>query len=301
MMPQSSSCGRMNAGMNCTAWNSVDARALSESPSAVPSKASTTATTTTSHAESLDDRGEPEGEGIAHDEVRFGQWRGQQALEGSTRPLAKGGDRGHEEHDDEREDPEQGWPELVEIAGAAVEDPSEQPHQDGRHSQDQGHSPQVVAQLSQNAAGSGNGAAQGHVDGFSMRAMKADSKSVDPVRAKSASGESSARIWPSRMSRSLWQRSASSMTWLDTMSVVPDEARAANNTQMSRRSRGSRPTVGSSSTSSRGEPRRAVANETRACSPPERRPTTVSVCRPRPTSLMTRSAAVGGTPKTVAK
>src|SRR5664280_546535 len=253
------------------------------------------------HDEALDHRGEPEGEGIAHDEVRFGQRRGQEALKCPTRSLAKGGDRGHEEHDDERENSEQWWPELVEVAVPAVEDPSEQSHQDGRHSQDQGHGPRVVAKLSQNAVGSGNGATHGHVGGLSMRAMKADSKSVDPVLAKSASGESSARIWPSRMSRSLWQRSASSMTWLDTMSVVPDEARAANRIQRSRRSRGSTPTVGSSSTSSRGEPSRAVASDTRACSPPERRPTTVSVCRPRPTSPMTRPAAVGGTAKTVAK
>ena len=40
----------MKAGMNCTAWNSVVARALTDRPRAVPSSASSTATTTTSHA-----------------------------------------------------------------------------------------------------------------------------------------------------------------------------------------------------------------------------------------------------------
>ena len=40
----------MNAGMNCTAWNSVRAKPLASSPRAVPSTASTTATTTSSHS-----------------------------------------------------------------------------------------------------------------------------------------------------------------------------------------------------------------------------------------------------------
>jgi hypothetical protein len=42
--PASSSCGSANAGMNCTAWNSVRAKALANSPSAMPSQASSSVT-----------------------------------------------------------------------------------------------------------------------------------------------------------------------------------------------------------------------------------------------------------------
>ncbi len=49
MMPQSRIWGTTTAGRNCTAWNSVRANALTKSPSAVPSTASATATTTSSH------------------------------------------------------------------------------------------------------------------------------------------------------------------------------------------------------------------------------------------------------------
>src|SRR5256885_4855975 len=48
--PQSRNCGSTNAGRNCTAWNSVRAKALVNRPSAVPNKASSTATSTTAHA-----------------------------------------------------------------------------------------------------------------------------------------------------------------------------------------------------------------------------------------------------------
>ena len=42
--------------MNCTAWNSVVAKALTSSPSAVPRTASTTATTASSHTGPLTSR-----------------------------------------------------------------------------------------------------------------------------------------------------------------------------------------------------------------------------------------------------
>ena len=62
------------------------------------------------------------------------------------------------------------------------------------------------------------------------------------------------RSGPSRMRRSSSQRSASSMTWLETRSVVPATASAWNVDQRSRRSTGSRPTVGSSRTRTSGPP-----------------------------------------------
>ena len=71
------------------------------------------------------------------------------------------------------------------------------------------------------------------------------------------------------MSISASHSDASSITWLDTSSVVPAVARAWNARQSSARSTGSSPTVGSSSTSSSGRPSSAVASETRERSPPD--------------------------------
>jgi hypothetical protein len=47
--PHSSTCGSTRAGMNCTAWNSVSAKADTSSPSAVPSTAFSTDTTVSVH------------------------------------------------------------------------------------------------------------------------------------------------------------------------------------------------------------------------------------------------------------
>ena len=77
----------------------------------------------------------------------------------------------------------------------------------------------------------------------------------DPRRRCAAGarpGSRSARIRPSRRSRSRSQRAASSITWLETSSVVPPSASSWKKSQRSRRSTGSRPTVGSSSTSTLG-------------------------------------------------
>ena len=72
------------------------------------------------------------------------------------------------------------------------------------------------------------------------------------------------------------------MTWLETSSVAPPSASRWNVFQRSRRSTGSSPTVGSSRTSSSGEPSSAVASDTRARWPPERRLTTWSRERLQP-------------------
>ena len=82
-----------------------------------------------------------------------------------------------------------------------------------------------------------------------------------PVRASSSVSVSSATISPSRTSSSRSQRCASSMTWLDTSKVAPASASRWNRFHRSRRSTGSRPTVGSSSTSSSGESSRATASD----------------------------------------
>ena len=117
--------------MNWTAWNSVVANALTDRPSAVPSRASTTATRTrnqvgpstsrpstptvqaeTSSAWTIAEQ--PEGEGVADEEVGLAHGHGEQPLQRSAGPLAQGRDARDEEHHDEREDPEQRRADLVE-------------------------------------------------------------------------------------------------------------------------------------------------------------------------------------------
>ena len=92
--------------MNCTAWNSVRANAETNRPSAVPSTASTTATTISiqtgagdveveqPHAEPDRERGldgghQPEGERVAEQEVELAHRHREQPLEGARRALAQ--------------------------------------------------------------------------------------------------------------------------------------------------------------------------------------------------------------------
>ena len=108
----------------------------------------------------------------------------------------------------------------------------------------------------------------------STRRRKACSMSAAPVRSRISSGVPSAIIRPSRMSSSRSQRSASSMTWLETSTAAPPAASRWKSSQRSRRSTGSSPTVGSSRTRRSGVPSSATARLTRLRWPPERLPTT---------------------------
>ena len=145
------SAGARPAGMNWTAWNSVVAKALTNRPSAVPSTASTTATTPSSQTGPLTsspsrptltadrqrrlDRGEQaEGEGVAEQEVELAQRHREQPLEGAAAALAQGGHAGDEEHHDEREDRQQARPEAVEgrPPGTVLEHPPQQADQHAR-------------------------------------------------------------------------------------------------------------------------------------------------------------------------
>ena len=119
--------------------------------------------------------------------------------------------------------------------------------------------------------------------------------------ARSASPAASSR--PSRSRSSASQRSASSMTWLETSSVAPRSASRWKSSQRSRRRTGSSPTVGSSRTSSSGWPSSAAASETRARWPPgEPRDDAVRRARRATTSSSTRSTVVRpAAPRTRAK
>src|SRR4029079_893011 len=206
-----------------------------------------------------------------------------------------------EEHDDEREDTQQWGADTVKDRGAVV-DPGQQADEHAPHHNHQGQGPVVGADLLEDTPGSGKSEPWVHADtSFSIRARKACSASRAPVRASNPSGVSSASRHPSRSSSSRLHLVASSMTWLDTSSVVPSRARRWNRAQRSRRNSGSSPTVGSSRTSSSGDPTRAAPSETRERWPPESRSTGVSASVVRSTVSMVRSTASRGAPARAAK
>ena len=124
------------------------------------------------------------------------------------------------------------------------------------------------------------------------------SRSSAPVRRSSSSRRAGcATIRPSRTSSSSSQRSASSMTWLETSSVVPASASSWNVRQRSRRSTGSRPTVGSSSTSSSGRAeQRRRERDARVLAAGERAHDLAGAEPPRSTSSSASSIRSAGAP-----
>src|SRR5690606_8525191 len=108
----------------------------------------------------LDDRQGAEGEGVAGDEVALAEGHGQEAFQGAGGAFAQGGDRGDQEHRDEREDPEEGGPDGVEDACAAVEDVAEQQEHHAGDEDHQGDRARIVAELAQDPGGGGGGAGE---------------------------------------------------------------------------------------------------------------------------------------------
>ena len=98
------------------------------------------------------------------------------------------------------------------------------------------------------------------------------SRSSVPARARISRPVPRAMTLPDRMNRSSSQRSASSMTWLDTTIVVPASARARKWVQNWTRRSGSTPTVGSSRNRTGGRWMSAQASDRRRRWPPDRVP-----------------------------
>src|SRR5262249_43784329 len=145
-----------------------------------------------------------------------------------------------------------------------VDDVLDERDEHAGHEDQQGQRAPVAPELGEDAPRGGEGQRGAHEEApWSTRMRKACSMSSAPVRSRRPSGVSPATIDPSRMSSSRSQRSASSMTWLETSRVVPASANERNSSQSSWRSTGSSPTVGSSSTSSSGSPSSAAARDTR--------------------------------------
>jgi hypothetical protein len=86
-----------------------------------------------------------------------------------------------------------------------------------------------------------------------------------------------------------WQRSASSMKWVETSSVVPASASENSTSQNSRRLRGSTEAVGSSRNSSSGSCRVAAASASRCFWPPDSVPARCAACRARSKSRSSAS------------
>src|SRR6266545_5821070 len=220
-----------------------------------------------------------EGERVAEQEVALAHRHREQAFEGAAGALAQRGHAGHQEHDDEREHRQQTRPELVErLPGHVVEHPPQQRDQDAREQHQHRESTAVSAELGEDPGRDGEGDPGVHASTplLSTSWRKASSTSSTPAFSLMSVGVPSAMIRPSRISSSRSQRSASSMTWLETSTAAPASAISWNSRHRSLRSTGSRPTVGSSSTSTSGSLRSATARLARDRWPPLRLPTTWS-------------------------
>src|SRR5207244_279008 len=129
---------------------------------------------------------------------------------------------------------------------------------DGRHEK-QREGPPVVTELGEDAHRDRADAAGTHglpspepaADAADNFRKASSSRSTRAIR-RSSWGLPSARSLPKRIRPSRWQRSASSITWLETTIVIPSAAIAWKRSQSWTRSCGSTPTVGSSSSNRSG-------------------------------------------------
>ena len=213
--------GSTTAGMNCTAWNSVDANALTKRPSAIPRIAFPIASTTTTQTgptlwrssererdrrdERRLERGhEREGEAVAHEQVELRERQRHQPLERARRPLAQHRDRGDDEHRDEREQAEQRAADVLEDQLPAGEELVQQDDQERRDAEHQPDGARVAAKLGEHARRDGTGRRAGSLRvASSISRRKASSRSRAPVRARARRACPAASRLPSRSSSEL--------------------------------------------------------------------------------------------------
>src|SRR6185312_14092684 len=228
-------------------------------------------------------------------------------FEGAGTPLPQRRNARDEEHDDKGEQREHRRTDRVEDRRVR-EQPRHEADEQARHDEQQCDGTRVVTDLGEDAARRRERACDIHSwprprapVSFSISVRNASSAVVVWVNSSSARGVSSARTSPLRMSTSRSQRVASSMTWLETRSVVPLSCSLRKSVLSSTRSTGSRPTVGSSSTRSSGEPSSAAARDARLCWPPESDPTSWSAWSASSVSSMTRFTSLRGAPRIARK
>src|SRR5439155_7563774 len=238
-----------------------------------------------------------ERERVAAEQVELRKRRRHQPLERPASPLAQHRHGRHDEHRNERKEAEQRRADVLEDLRLPAEDLLQQRLEQAGHAHDEDDRARVAPQLRQDPErGRGRDA---RAQATSLR--KTSSSLSAPVRARSSAGLPVASNVPSRRSSNESQRSASSMTWLDTSSVAPASASSWKRSQRSRRSTGSRPTVGSSRTSSSGVPSSAVASETRARCPLDSFDTTRDSKPRRSTRAIASSTAAAPAPRMRAK
>src|SRR2546430_4258039 len=132
-------------------------------------------------------------------------------------------------------------------AGRPAHQVAEQTEDHDRRHEQQRERPAIAAESLQQPPGDGPDAVAAHDSAplgvAAARARNASSRFCDPPWARMSAGEPSARSLPYWMSPSRWQRSASSMTWPGTISVVPSAAIRPEYSPNCTRSRGPTPTV----------------------------------------------------------
>ena len=240
----------MNAGMNCTAWNSLVANALTSSPSAIPSTALSTAITTSAAREpatsrpSSADREAPRRPAPAtaatHARTRARSRREVgpaigSVIRRSSVPLVRSRsivDRGHEEHHDEREHARAAAPRRAGRSRLVVRSSSfSRPISTHGTTMSSATVRGSCAQLAQHAGRAVASVAR-RAHRRRVRALDQPQERLVEVvrarsRARSAAGSSAASSRPSRISSSRSHRAASSITWLETSSVAPVVAQPA--------------------------------------------------------------------------
>src|SRR4029077_4390872 len=172
----------------------------------------------------------------------------------------------------------------------AADQITKQPEDDDRRDEQQGQRPAVAPELLEQPSRDGADPTGAHDSSLGpARRKNASSRLLLPPRSRTSVGVPSANTFPYWIKPSRWQRSASSITWLETMIVVPPSAIRRKSSQSSTRNCGSTPTVGSSSSSTLGLCTRAHASDSRCRMPPLRLDTTVLR---RPSSRTSSSASV---------
>src|SRR6266480_6504023 len=153
-------------------------------------------------------------------------------------------------------------------AGRSAHEIAEQAKDDDRRDKEKRQRPAVAPESLQQPTGDRPDAVAAHDSFRPASARKASSRFCDPPWTRMSAGDPSARRRPYWIKPSRWHRSASSITWLETMSVVPAAAMRRKYSQNWTRSCGSMPTVGSSRRSSSGRCTSAHASEHRWRMPP---------------------------------
>ena len=154
--------------MNCTAWNSLVAKALRKRPSPTPSSAFETASATTRSGDptvstpsgpnatsevtrGLGRREQRESQPVAAEQVELRERQGHQPLERAAGSLAEHRDRRDEEHHDQRKEADERHGDALEGAGRPVEDVTQQHEQRRRHDEHEREGAMVATQLLEDA------------------------------------------------------------------------------------------------------------------------------------------------------